>query len=263
MTQAHQNQHDGTLEQSAGGRVVAHIALRSLLHPILLAVINFSFRKVVECGVLGGLVFSAVLTSVAAPTVYTIDPTQSELVVQLFKAGAGSVLAHDHVVRATTFTGQMQIDLAALSSGSITVEVQAASLKADEATVRQKYGLSSQLSEKDRQQIQETMLSKSQLDVEHYPVMKFTSTRIEAQTPGTYAINGKLTIRGVTQSVTFPAQVERRDKALHIRGSFRFSQSSFGYEPYSAFFGAVRNQDEVLLHFDVVAVPLRRRKILL
>ena len=85
--------------------------------------------------------------------------------------------------------------------------------------------------------------------------MKFTATRIEARTPGTYAITGKLTIRGITQSVTFPAQVERRDKALQVRGSFRFSQSSFGYEPYSALFGAVRNQDEVLFHFDVLAFP--------
>ena len=226
-----------------------------MLFTFLLARRKFSFCQILQCSVLVGLVCSAVVASAATETVYTIDPTQSEFVVQLFKAGAGAVLAHDHIVRATTFTGQVQIDLATPASGSITVEVQAASLKADEPTMRQKYGLSSQLSEKDRQQIQETMLSKSQLDVEHYPVMKFTSTRIEAQTPGTYAITGKLTIRGITQSVTFPAQVERRDKALQVRGSFRFSQSSFGYEPYSALFGAVRNQDEVLFHFDVLAFP--------
>ena len=99
------------------------------------------------------------------------------------------------------------------------------------------------------------MLSKSQLDIEHYPVMKFTSTQIETQSPETYTVTGTLTIRGVTQLVTFLAQVEQREPALHIQGSFRFKQSSFGYEPYSALFGAVRNQDEVLLHFDVLAFP--------
>lgn len=234
---------------------MTHIALRSLLHRILLAATKFSFRSVVGCGVLSGFVFSIVLPSAVAETVYTIDPTQSEFVVQLFKAGAGAVLAHDHIVRATLFTGQMQIDLATPTSGSIMVEVQAASLKVDEPTMRQKYSLPSQLREKDRQEIQETMMSQSQLDVEHYPLMQFTSTQIEAQTTGTYAITGKLTIRGVTQSVTFPTQVERRDKGLRVRGSFRFKQSSFGYEPYSALFGAVRNQDEVLLHFDVLAFP--------
>lgn len=120
---------------------------------------------------------------------------------------------------------------------------------------RQKYSLASQLSEKDRQQIQETMMSASQLDVAHYPVMKFASTKIEARDTGTSAVTGNLTLRGITQSVTFPTQVERRDNTLHVRGSFRFKQSSFGYQPYSALFGAVRNQDEVLLQFAVVAVP--------
>jgi polyisoprenoid-binding protein YceI len=99
------------------------------------------------------------------------------------------------------------------------------------------------------------MTAKGQLDVEHYPVMKFTSTRIEPQTAEVYTVTGELTIRGVTQTVTFPAQVQQRENTLHAQGSFRFTQSSFGYEPYSAFLGAVKNQDEVLLHFDIVAAP--------
>lgn len=188
-------------------------------------------------------------------TVYTINSARSEFVVQLFKAGVGSALAHDHVVRATTFTGQVQIDLAVPTSGSITVEVQTASLKVDEPEMRQKYGLASQLSEKDRQQIQDTMQSSSQLDVTRHPVMKFSSTKVETQQDGTYRVTGNLTIHGVTQSVTFSAQLEQRDAVLRIKGTFRFKQSSFGYTPYSALFGTVRNQDEVLLHFDVLAAP--------
>lgn len=201
------------------------------------------------------VVCSAVVARADTKTTYTIDPARSEFIVQLFKAGVGSALAHDHVVRATTFTGQVQIDLTAPETGSITVDVQAASLKVDEPAMRQKYGLASQLSEKDRQQIQETMQSSSQLDVARYPVMKFVATKIETRQTGTYTVTGNFTIRGKTQIVTFPAQVERQENALHVKGSFRFQQSQFGYKPYSALFGAVRNQDEVLLHFDVIATP--------
>ncbi len=208
-----------------------------------------------QWGTLFAVVCATLVSFADTRTVYTIDLARSEFAVQLFKAGVGSALAHDHVVRATMFTGQVQIDLATPTNGSITVEVQTASLKIDEPAMRQKYGLPSQLSEKDRQQIQETMKSLSQLDVEHYPVMTFTSTKIEAQATGGYTVTGKLTIRGVTQSVIFPTYVERQGNALHVRGSFRFKQSGFGYEPYSALFGAVRNQDEVLLHFDVLAPP--------
>ena len=186
---------------------------------------------------------------------YTIDPTRSELVVQLFKAGAGAAFAHDHVVRATTYTGQIHLDPTALNSASVTVEVQVASLKADEPALRQKYNLTSQLSEKDQHSIQDTMLSASQLDAARYPLMKFSSTKIEARDVGTFTVTGNLTIRGISQIVNFPAQIERHNDALRVRGSFRFTQSSFGYQPYSALFGAVRNQDEVLLHFDVVGFP--------
>ena len=64
-----------------------------------------------------------------------------------------------------------------------------------------------------------------------------------------------LTIHGVTQSVTFPVQGEVQAGLLHGRGSFRLLQSRFGYKPYSAFLGTIKNQDEVILHFDIVAAP--------
>jgi polyisoprenoid-binding protein YceI len=187
--------------------------------------------------------------------VYTIDPTRSELVVQLFKAGVGAALAHDHVVRATQFTGTIHADPSAPTTAEITVEVQAASLKADEPAMRQRYGLTSSLGEQERQEIQAAMEAQDQLFITRHPTLRFRSTRVEQHTDGAYLVSGELTIRGVTQVMTVPAQVQQRDNILHSWGSFRFKQSSFGYAPYSAFLGAVRNQDEVLLHFDIVATP--------
>jgi hypothetical protein len=34
-----------------------------------------------------------------------------------------------------------------------------------------------------------------------------------------------------------------------------FMQSAFGYKPYSALLGAIKNKDAVMLHIDLVAVP--------
>lgn len=191
------------------------------------------------------------------PVVYSVDPTRSELVVQLFKTGIGAALAHDHVVRATEYTGSIQGDATDPTTAVISVEVRAASLQADEPEIRQKYGLPSPLSVEERRAIQATMLSASQLDVQRYPLMRFRSTKVVPQETGRYVVTGELTIRGVTQPVSFPVQVELRDGILRGRGAVRFLQSSFGYKPYSAFLGAVRNKDEVLLHFDIVA-PLAR-----
>ena len=42
---------------------------------------------------------------------------------------------------------------------------------------------------------------------------------------------------------------------LRSRATVSFLQSSFGYRPYSAVLGAIRNKDEVTLHVDLVATP--------
>jgi len=191
----------------------------------------------------------------ATTMVYTLDPARSELVVQLFKAGIGATFAHDHVVRASSFAGQIRTDPADLTTTAITVEVQAAALQVDEPAVRQKYRLTTILSDRERQEIRTALAAKDQLDIAQYPSIRFQSTLVRPQAQGQYQVTGDLTIRGVTQSFTFPVQAELKDGLLHGWGSFSFKQSSFGYQPYSAPFGAIRNQVEVVLHFDVVSAP--------
>jgi polyisoprenoid-binding protein YceI len=186
---------------------------------------------------------------------YRIDVTRSEFVVQLFKAGVGAALAHDHVIRATKYTGRIQGDIRHPAAARIVVEVQAAALEPDEPDVRQKYNLPTLLSDQEREEIKATMTSPQQLAIAQYPTLTFTSTHIERQGDGEFSVGGDLTIRGVARSLVFPVRVEERAGVIHAQGSVRFKQSSFGYEPYSALFGAIRNQDEALLHFDVIATP--------
>jgi polyisoprenoid-binding protein YceI len=137
----------------------------------------------------------------------------------------------------------------------MTIEVSTAALQADEPAVRQKYGLTKALSEKDRQEVQAHMQAPDQLAVARYPTIQFRSTQITQQGEGQYTVTGDLTIRGVTQSITFPVQGEQHAGLLHARGSFRVLQSRFGYQPYSAFLGTIRNKDEMVLHWVIVAAP--------
>ncbi|HXG22887.1 MAG TPA: YceI family protein [Methylomirabilota bacterium] len=204
-------------------------------------------------------VFCALLVTWSSPSivradVYTIDPTQSELAVQLFKAGLGSAFAHDHVVRARKYTGQIVADPAAPDRASIAIEVEAASLVVDEPETRRKYGLPLSLSEEQRQDIQRTMASEEQLYVHRYPLLRFRSTQVKPEGNGRYTVTGNLEIRGVEQPVTISTEVQVDNRRLHGRGVCRFLQSSFGYAPYRALFGAVQNKDEVVLHVNIVAV---------
>ncbi len=93
----------------------------------------------------------------AAPVVYEIDPNMSELVVRMFRGGFAAFLGHNHVIRATEFSGQIRFDPEDQSTSGALVEVKTASLKADEPQIRAKYKLKKNVSDKDRKKIQKTM----------------------------------------------------------------------------------------------------------
>jgi polyisoprenoid-binding protein YceI len=190
-----------------------------------------------------------------APADFTVDPARSSLVVQLFRDGLAARLGHDHVVRARRFSGTVTYDPRGPGAASIRLEVETASLVADERATRQAFGLPGEPSARDLAEIDAAMKGRDQLDVASYPALTFRSTAISKQPDGRLAVTGRLTIRGITAEVTFPAQVTVDGGGLRGRAQVRFAQSTFGYRPYSALLGALRNRDEVILHVDLVAVP--------
>ena len=86
-------------------------------------------------------------------------------------------------------------------------------------------------------------------------MITFTSTTIIAEAPDRYLVTGRLTIRGVTRAVQFPASVGMEGKIFRATATLTFMQSAFGYKPYSALLGAIKNKDAVMLHIHLVAVP--------
>lgn len=188
-----------------------------------------------------------IVGSAAGAATYTVRPQQSELLVRTFKAGVASALAHDHVARATRFTGTVEYDPRSPTTATVEVTVEAASVIVDEPALRQRHGLDKEVSEKSRAKIQQTMESPEQLDVERFPEIAFRSTRVTAGTDGGLEVTGDFTLHGVTRRVTIPITVALDGETLRAEGSFRFLQSDYGIEPFSGGLGTVRNQDEVEL----------------
>jgi len=184
-----------------------------------------------------------------------VDQKQSLLVVRTYKDGVAARLAHDHLIQATEFSGLVNYDPAAADGASISVEAKTASLKVDETPLRKKLGADGELKDGDRKDITKNMQSEDQLHISKYPTIMFKSTGIKKQADGTYLVNGKLTLRGKTNDVSFPAKVDMQGANFHATGSFKFTQKSFGFDPYSAMFGAVKNKDEVQMILDIVATP--------
>jgi len=186
---------------------------------------------------------------------YKVDPSQSSLVVRLFKDGVAARLGHDHVVQAKAFSGTVEHDPRDPGASAIRLEVEVGSLIADEPATRRKLGLTGELSASERAEIETAMKSDGQLAAARFPSVTFKSSTITKQADGRYAVAGTLTIRGVANELTFPAEVTLEGGKLRGRAQVKFKQSSFGFRPYSALLGAIKNQDEVVLHVDLVAEP--------
>ena len=104
------------------------------------------------------------------------------------------------------------------------------------------------VSEKDRGEIQQTMLGPKVLDSEKFPEIRFQSRQVERTGAGKWTIQGDLTVRGQTQ----PIKVAVTNQAGHYRGSAEIRQKDFGITPVSAAGGAVKTKNEMRVEFDVV-----------
>ena len=83
----------------------------------------------------------------------------------------------------------------------------------------------------------------------------FRSTTITSEKDGQYGVTDHLTIRRVAKLVRFPANAVMEGHMLRGTATLEFARSAFGYGPYSALLGAIRNKDAVALNVDLVAIP--------
>ena len=179
------------------------------------------------------LIFSAIMAAQAGNHPQT-KPQQSAVTIHVFKAGLFSGFAHNHVV------------LAPLGGASMDPE----GLKAEVSfAVKDMQVLDPEVSDKDRAEIQSTMLGPKVLDAAKYPEIRFKSSRIERASAGHYNVTGTLELHGTSKQLSF----EVTGAPEHYHGATKLKQSDFGIKPISLFGGSVKVKDELELEFDVYA----------
>lgn len=181
---------------------------------------------------------------------YQVDPTQGRFVVRVFSGGMLRMFGHDHTISIKDFSGSVEIVSPSLEQSSLRLKVKANSLAVSDAGV----------SAKDRTEIENTM-RKQVLDVERFPEILFTSTRVTAtkisENDYQVSLEGRLQLHGVTRTETIPVRVTVDGKDLHARGEFPLRQSNYGIKPVAAAGGTVKVKNEIKLTFDLVGI---RRK---
>ena len=184
--------------------------------------------------------------------VYSIDKNESELIVRLYKKGFFSGFAHNHIVIAREFSGSVEFDEVDPTQFKISVVVPANSIASDLPEIRRKYGLD-ELSQKDWIEINKTMRSSRQLDIEEYPIVSFTSDSLKRIEGEQFEITGEFSLHGVTKLIAVPATISVENGIIKLQGEFSFLQSDYNIKPFSGALGTVRNKDEALLKFDISA----------
>lgn len=183
-------------------------------------------------------------------TPYTLDRKQSKLEIRVYREGFLKAFGHDHLISATQLSGQMQLAQPNVAESSVTFVVETPSLVVVDPGE----------TEKDRNEVQATMLGDKVLDAARYPQIQFTSSgvRFLTQTEGVteLQVEGTLRLHGVEKLVTVPVRLRRVERNLTADGELPLLQSSYGIAPIKVGGGAVRVRDKLKISFHIVAEPL-------
>ncbi len=217
-----------------------------------------------------------VLRALAEPVSYTVDTEHSVFAVVTHKAGIAARMAHNHLIVPKTYSCEISSATGTLNDLSFLLQFPVTELAPDIAEAQKQWypaikaaGILdtpfSELSKSDRTSIREHMLDKGQLDAEQYPEIKAELVSIQSissvpsikPTAGektfAHAATIRFTVHGKTVERAVRANVDIENGELNVEAVGRFRFSEFGFEPYSAFFGAVRNQDEFDLYVRIQA----------
>jgi polyisoprenoid-binding protein YceI len=174
-----------------------------------------------------------VASAADSPVSRTIDPQKSVITVRVLKAGLFSGFAHDHEISAP------------IQEGSFAEANPAVQLKVDARKLRV---VDKDVSDKDRAEIQQTMLGPKVLDTEKFPEIRFRSTRVEHVAGSKWLVHGELTVHGQTRAVS----VNVTEQKGHYRGTAELKQKDFGITPISLGGGTIKVKNELRVEFDIV-----------
>ena len=180
---------------------------------------------------------------------YTVDLSRSQLYVQVFKdpTTTAAALSHNHVMRAVGWSGTLSYDPDSLAC-NLSISIPVSKLAVDEPKMRDQVGYESNISEDQRGDVRKNMLSDSQLNASAHPNITFQASQCDGS-----KITGQMTIRGKSKTVTADYTISG-DKFI-INDRVKIRATDFGFEPYSALFGQLKNRNEMTVVVRLIADP--------
>lgn len=198
-------------------------------------------------GVLAALFTVPAAAQSPSGAVFGIVAAGSTIHVGVFREGLLKAFGHDHLIAAKSFTGTVHFNADKVEESSLALNIEANSL-----TV-----LDPGEAEKDRRDVQATMVGAQVLGVESFPRITFQSTAVhlikKAGAEWEVTLAGKLNLHAVEKPVSLPVRIRIDNTRLNLHGEVFIAQTDFGIKPVKVAGGAVRVKDRVKVSFTIVA----------
>lgn len=195
---------------------------------------------------------------------FTIDPEASVVAALTHKAGFASGLAHDHLIVVPVPDGTLEFDPQEPETTRWQGRLAAEQLDFDPPAARERWqgrlgelgaldGKLGPVDEGERRKIRSAGLASGQLDAARFreiegEVLGVVHRPGEESATLPWAVRFRLTMHGRTVVRDLPASWRLEGETLTVELLGEYSFTEFGIEPYSAFLGAVKNQDRFHLY---------------
>jgi polyisoprenoid-binding protein YceI len=176
---------------------------------------------------------------------YLIVSKGSNFSARAFATGLLAALGHNPTITIPEFEGTISLNPDAVEQSSLRIVLQSAA-----------FAVIDDINEADRAEVDRRMHAEV-LESDSFPNIVYECSRLSASKTGEgqywVALNGDLTLHGVTRPQSVSARVWLNGDALRAAGDFSIRQSDYQLRPVSAIGGAVKLKDEIKLSFDINA----------
>jgi polyisoprenoid-binding protein YceI len=184
---------------------------------------------------------------------YQVVGSDSLLIVRVYRGGTLARAGHNHIVASHDLAGTVYV-AKDLPRSSFELAVPVAALTVDEAELRAAQGadFAADVPDSAKEGTRRNMLGAAVLDAEHYPIITLRSQNIEVD-GDRLTMRVEVRIRDQVRSISVPVSYTVSSTELLAEGALPLKQTDLGLAPFTALLGALAVQDEMQLHFRVVA----------
>jgi len=176
---------------------------------------------------------------------YITEPKGSTFTVKAFAAGLFSAFAHNPTIAIPDLEGGIFLNPDAVEQSSLRLLTHSDSLMVID-----------DINEKDREEITRRMHHEV-LESDSFPDIVYECSRVSASKLGDQqywvALNGELTLHGVTRSLPVTARAWLDGDTLRATGEFAVRMSDYEIRPVNAAGGTIKLKDELKLSFNICA----------